>query len=119
AGFTIRLAAERDATRLRAEEAERARAETEQVVAFLADIFRASDPYGPSGQKKPADLSARELLDRAAARIEGSLEDQPLVRARLLGELGRIYRLLGALDPAESLLRESLRLLEQTSGARP
>lgn len=119
AGFTWRLAEERDATRRRAEEAEQAQRETEQVVAFLAELFRGSDPYGVGGPKGAVDLSARELLDRAAARLDESLSDQPLVRARLLAELGRIYRLLGLLDQAEPLLREGLRLRETTPGVRP
>ncbi len=119
AGFTWRLAAERDATRQRAEEAEQAQRETEQVVAFLAELFRGSDPYAAAGPKKAADLSARELLDRAAARLDDTLGDQPLVRARLLAELGRIYRLLGLLDQAEPLLRESLQLREATPDVRP
>lgn len=119
AGFTWRLAEERDATSRRAEEAEQAQRETEQVVAFLAELFRGSDPYGVGGPKGAVDLSARELLDRAAARLDESLSDQPLVRARLLAELGRIYRLLGLLDQAEPLLREGLRLRETTPGVRP
>jgi serine/threonine-protein kinase len=117
AGFTVRLANERDATRAEAEQAERARFETEQVVEFLTDLFRETDPYARAGVRPAAELSARELLDRSAERLDRALLDQPLVRARLLSELGRIYRLLGLLDPAEPLLRESLRLRESTPGA--
>lgn len=119
AGFTIRLAAERDATRAQAEAAEQARLETEQVVVFLTDLFRSSDPYSPAATTAATELSARELLDRSAQRLDQTLVDQPLVRARLLSELGRIYRLLGLLDQAEPLLRESLQLRESTPGARP
>ncbi len=118
-GFTLRLAAERDATRLEAEHAERARVETEKVVDFLAGLFRSSDPYAPVGGKSAAQLSARDLLDRSAERLRGTLVDQPLVRARLLYQLGRIYRVLGLLDSSDPLLRESLRLRETTPGADP
>jgi serine/threonine-protein kinase len=117
--FTTRLTAERDATRAEAEAAEQARLETEQVVTFLSDLFRASDPYDSLGSGRPGELGARELLDRSAARLDGALLDRPLVRARLLFELGGIYRQLGLLDQAEPLLRESLRLRETTPGARP
>jgi serine/threonine protein kinase/tetratricopeptide (TPR) repeat protein len=118
AAFTTRLAAERDATRLQAEQAEQARIETEQVVVFLTDLFRSTDPYASSGAGKASEMSARELLDRSAGRLDDALSDQPLVRARLLSELGTIYRQLGLLDAAEPLLRESLRLRESTPGAR-
>ena len=119
AAFVARLAAERDATRFQAEEAEQARLETEQVVVFLTDLFRSTDPYSRPGVGQASEMSARELLDRSAGRLETTLLDQPLVRARLLSELGTIYRQLGLLDAAEPLLRESLRLRESTPGARP
>jgi serine/threonine-protein kinase len=119
AAFTARLAAERDATRLQADEAEQARLETEQVVVFLTDLFRSTDPYSRPGVGRASEMSARELLDRSAGRLDDALSDQPLVRARLLSELGTIYRQLGLLDAAEPLLRESLRLRESTPGARP
>ncbi len=117
--FTMRLAAERDATRVEAEQAERARLETEQVVAFLTDLFRASDPYAPDESQPVAELTARQLLDRSAGRLQGALVDQPLVRARLLDEVARIYRLLGLLDQSEPLVRESLRLRSAHPQAHP
>jgi eukaryotic-like serine/threonine-protein kinase len=119
AGFTLRLAIERDATRVQAEQAERARVETEQVLAFLSDIFRGGDPYGPAEPTPVAELSARQLLDRSAGTLEHALKDQPLVRARLLDEIGRIYRLLGLLDESEPLVRESLRLRSLDPQTRP
>jgi eukaryotic-like serine/threonine-protein kinase len=117
--FTVRLANERDATRLQAEHAERARIETEQVVAFLTDLFRGGDPYGPTEPTPVAELSARALLDQSAGRLEHALNDQPLVRARLLDEVGRIYRLLGLLVESEPLVRESLRLRDAQPQLRP
>ncbi|HRQ64214.1 MAG TPA: tetratricopeptide repeat protein, partial [Xanthomonadaceae bacterium] len=117
--FTVRLANERDATRLQAEHAERARIETEQVVAFLTDLFRGGDPYGPTEPTPVAELSARALLDQSAGRLEHALNDQPLVRARLLDEVARIYRLLGLLDESEPLVRESLRLRDAQPQLRP
>lgn len=119
ATFTLRLAAERDATRIEADQAERARIETEQVVVFLTDLFRASNPFAPGESTPVAELSARELLDRSAARLQDALTDQPLVRARLLNEVGRIYRVLGLLDQSEPLVRESLYLREGHPQARP
>ena len=117
--FVQRLATERDATRQHAEQAERARLETEQVVDFLSGLFRASDPYARTDGRAPADLSARELLDRSAERLSEALPDQPLARARLLSEVSRIYRQLGLLDRAEPLERDSLLLREANPDVRP
>ena len=112
--YTVRIAAERDATRLQAEHAERARSETEQVVDFLSGLFRASDPYARDDGRGPGELSARELLDHSSEQLRTALADQPLARARLLSEVARIYSQLGLLDQAEPLARESLRLREAT-----
>ena len=65
-----RIARERDAAGW-----ERARAE--QVSAFLVDIFKASDP----GEARGETITARELLDRGAKRIESELEGEPETRA--------------------------------------
>jgi eukaryotic-like serine/threonine-protein kinase len=117
--YAVRIAAERDATRLQAEQAERARLETEQVVEFLGGLFRASDPYARDDGRGPGELSARELLDHSSEQLQTALSDQPLARARLLSEVARIYRQLGLLDQSEPLARESLRLREATSEVRP
>ncbi len=53
AAFTARLAAERDPTRPQAEEAEQARLETEQVVVFLTDLFRSTDPTRAPASARP------------------------------------------------------------------
>ncbi|MBD8526960.1 serine/threonine-protein kinase [Pseudomarimonas arenosa] len=115
--FVTRLAAERDARRAQAEQAERARAEAEQVVAFLVDLFRSGDPYSSSDATPTSALTADVLLARAADRIGPQLDQQPLVRARLLAELGRIHRILGHFERAEPLLRESMALLEANPDA--
>lgn len=117
--FVQRLATERDATRQQAEQAERARLETEQVVDFLSGLFRASDPYARTDGRTPADVSARELLDRSAEHLNVALHDQPLARARLLSEVSRIYRQLGLLDRSEALERDSLLLREANPDVRP
>ena len=75
-----------------------------QVADFMASLFRVSQ----AGSRKPSDVSARELLDRGAARIREELKDQPLVRARLLDTIGDVYRSMGLYDPGRPLLVEAL-----------
>lgn len=88
----------------------RAELEAKKAVAveeYLVSIFGAADPFAPiaMGQR---DITARELLDRGAQRIDTSLVDQPEIRAELRGALGRVYGNLGVYDKATSELRSSL-----------
>ena len=98
----------------RAERAARADAETAREVAdFLTELFEVSDPAVAKGET----VTARELLDRGAARITGQLADQPLVRARLETVVGEIYRKLGLYGPAAPLLEDALGTSERLLGA--
>ena len=56
----------------------------------------------------PREITARELLDRGATRIETDLAGQPEVQAEMMLLLGRIYRELGVYDRARPLLERSL-----------
>ena len=98
-----------------AEAARQAHREAEAVVDFLVDLFRVSDP----GRARGSQITARELLDRGAERIEAELRDQPMTRARLLDTIGIVYRELGFFDPAASLLEESLELRRNRKKADP
>ena len=63
---------------------ERARAET--VSNFMLDVFEATDPVTPG-----REVTARELLDQAAQRIDSRLTDQREVRVRLLRAIAKAY----------------------------
>jgi serine/threonine-protein kinase len=109
--FTVRLIHERNQTRAAAEEAERQRLESEEVTDFLVELFEVADPA-----VEGRTVTARELLDRGAARIERDLGEQPQARARLLYAIGSTYRRLGLLDEAEVLLGQSLAIRERAGG---
>lgn len=110
--YTVDLREERRAAldaRLAAEqEAERADA----AARFLRELFKASSPAEARG-KIP---DARELLQRGTRRLERDLQDQPLLRARLLAGLGSIYNDLGLFDEARPLLEESLAVRQRLLG---
>ncbi len=92
-------------------EAERAGREArtaQEVSQFLVGLFQGSDP----GRNARPDTTARELLDRGAARVRKELGSQPQVKARLLDAISRIYRQLGVYDDAAKLALESLALSE-------
>ena len=93
----------------------RAEAETAaQVSRFLEDLFKVSDP----GEARGNSITARELLDEGAAKIEESLRDQPAVQARLLGTIGEVYRKLGLYGEARGPMERSLALRRSALGAR-
>jgi serine/threonine protein kinase len=101
-----RLAEERDRTA-------RERDTAQQVVGFLTGLFEVSDPDTGAG----ASVTARELLDRGAERVDSELAGQPVVQARLLGTIGGVYGSLGAYDRAAALLERALDLRRATLGA--
>ncbi|HEY6641598.1 serine/threonine-protein kinase [Povalibacter sp.] len=82
--------------------AERSRAE--QVSSFLVELFQLSDPSKSRGNQ----VTARELLDIGARRVNVGLADQPETRATLLGTIGRVYSSLGLYPDAVGLLEEAL-----------
>ncbi|WP_024889372.1 serine/threonine-protein kinase [Luteimonas huabeiensis] len=96
-GFVWRL----DGARARAEhEAEVSR----QVGGFLVSMFEAADPRA-RGARGGETIAAREVLDRAAERIDGELDASPEVRARLQGVIGMAYRNMGDIPRSLPLLR--------------
>ena len=99
-----------------AEQAARQEARTAQAVSgFLVGLFEVSDP----GEARGNTITAREILDRGAKEIREELEEEPRVRARLLGTMGAVYRKLGLFEEASSLLEDSLRLQESRAEAEP
>lgn len=81
-------------------EAETAR----QTTAFLVDLFRISDPSEARGNS----LTAREVLEKGAARVEKQLAKQPQIQATLLDTLGTVYMGLGLYGQAQPLLESAV-----------
>ncbi len=92
-----------------AEEAETAR----QVSGFLVELFKVSDPDEALGNT----ITAREILDRGAKKIDRELRDQPEVQARLMHIIGVVYQSLGLYDASHSLLERALATRRQLHGA--
>jgi eukaryotic-like serine/threonine-protein kinase len=76
----------------------------EKVSQFLTDLFRVSDP----GQARGNSVTAREILDKGAERIEKELSSEPEVQAQLMGTMGYVYTNLGLYDKAEPLFAKSV-----------
>jgi non-specific serine/threonine protein kinase/serine/threonine-protein kinase len=100
AGTTIGLVR---ATRAETD-AKREAAAAEQVSNFLVDLFEVSDPSEARGNT----ITAREILDKGAEKIETELSDQPLVQARLSDTMGWVYQHLGLYDEAVTLMERAV-----------
>jgi eukaryotic-like serine/threonine-protein kinase len=107
---SLRIAAERDRAAQQRERAEHERARAEEVSNFLVNLFKLSDPRENRGNQ----VTARELLDSGAKRLQIGLQDQPATKAALLSTVGTVYDSLGQFQDALPLLDESLRLQAQS-----
>ncbi len=97
--YFIQLKKERDKAQIEAQKAE-------QVSEFLKNIFKLSDPYEARGET----ITARELLDKGAQKINQELSNQPDVKATMLSLIGGVYTNLGLFDKSEILLIKALDL---------
>lgn len=104
-GFAVTMAVQ--ATRI-ARERDRAN----QVTEFLVDLFEVSSPSEARGNQ----VTAREILDKGAEKIDREMQNQPEVQAALMDTMGRVYRSLGLYDSAMPLVEKSLALRQQTLG---
>jgi len=85
-------------------ETQKARAAME----FLRDALASADPA--AGPARP-DLTVRELLDRAAARVDaGDLADRPEIELATRMTIGNAYRGLADLDAAQAQLRRAVEI---------
>jgi serine/threonine-protein kinase len=92
-------------------EARRATAVTD----FLVSLFAANDPRIAQDQPR-SDITARELLDRSAQRIESGFADDPQTQIRLLGITSDIYRELDDHEHYVALHAEQMKLARQQFG---
>ncbi|MBC8423813.1 serine/threonine protein kinase [bacterium] len=103
-----RIARERDRANREAALAAREAETASQVSAFLIDLFEVSDPDRTRG----ATITAREILDQGAERIETELADRPAIQATLMRTIGQVYTELGLFDESLRLLRRAVALHE-------
>ncbi|MET0660416.1 MAG: serine/threonine-protein kinase [Steroidobacteraceae bacterium] len=100
-----RIAIERDRA---AQEQSRA----EAISTFMLDVFGTTD----RGTAHEKEVTARELLDEAARRIDRDLAQQPEVQVRLLEAMGLSYRRQGYYAPAVVYLDRALQLRRRLPG---
>jgi tetratricopeptide (TPR) repeat protein len=103
---------------------EKVRADTQSATAKTVNDFLQNDllaQAGASAQASPGtkpdpDLKVRTALDRAAARIGGRFNRQPLVEASIRETIGNTYADLGLLPEAQLQLERALDLRRHALG---
>ncbi|HKQ20148.1 MAG TPA: serine/threonine-protein kinase, partial [Candidatus Eisenbacteria bacterium] len=88
---------------------ERDRAKSEAAKAtelkeFALNLFRVSAPEVGRG----ANVTARELLDRGAERVDRELKGHPVVQAEMWDLLGSVYKTLDLFPQAVAMFRKSV-----------
>jgi tetratricopeptide (TPR) repeat protein len=84
--------------------AEREGAKAQAISAFLQDMLRSADPWQGGGRK----TTIAEALQAGVKRLnEGAIRD-PLVAASIRRTIGTVYRGLGRIDDADTLVRAAL-----------
>jgi serine/threonine-protein kinase len=83
-----------------------------RVTAFLTDLFKVSDP----GEARGNTITARELLDKGAAKIHQGLEDEPQIQAELMATMGSVYFNLGLYAEAEQQAKLALETRRRVLG---
>jgi serine/threonine protein kinase/tetratricopeptide (TPR) repeat protein len=110
AGTTIGLLRAVRAEKKAVEEA----ATAKRVSDFLVDLFKVSDPSEARGNT----ITAREILDRGAKKVEEELAGQPLIQARLMDTMGQVFQSLGLFNQALPLLKSALETRRKALGNR-
>ena len=105
-----RAAAQRQT--LRAEAEARTAKETAR---FLVDLFKVSDPSEARGNT----VTAREMLDKGAARVDQGLAKEPAIQATLMDTLGSVYMGLGLYAQARPLLDRAVATRRRLPGIDP
>lgn len=91
-------------------EAERQKAEA--ISGFMQQIFEVSDPEESRGEA----VSARDLLEEGARRVEFDLVDQPETQITMMRVLGEVYYGLGDWENASMQLGAALQRAESLHG---
>ena len=84
--------------------ADRRTVTAERTVDFVKSMFKLADPEEASG----ASITAREIVDRGAARLDSpELSREPMVKAELGVTLADVYGALGLYQKSDALIRST------------
>jgi serine/threonine-protein kinase len=89
--------------------AENERKHSDEIAKFLTGLFEVADPSEARGNA----ITAREILDRGALRIQQELADAPETQADLMDTIGRVYLNLGLTADARPQLEKAQAMREK------
>jgi tetratricopeptide (TPR) repeat protein len=96
--------------------AEEARDQARAVLAFLKrDVLAAARPKGQEGGLGP-NVTIREAVDAAEAKVAGAFLEQPIVEAEVRGAFGQTYLYLGEVRESVRQFEIALELCEKARG---
>ncbi len=104
--------------RAEADKASREARKASETAQVLIGMFEATDPLGLNGiaslkVKGGEDLTALQMLERGARRVERDLGAEPETQAKLLDTIGGVYCTLGQTEKARPLLEKALALRQR------
>ncbi len=112
AGFTASSIRQAAATAGALERAELELRKSERVLELLLQQLRFADPYYVYGET----VTARQMFEHAATRLQEDRGDPPEVRAAVLAVVGKVQANMGLTEEATAVLEESLALRRQIFG---
>jgi tetratricopeptide (TPR) repeat protein len=86
-----------------------------ETTRFVVDLFKVSDPSEARGNT----VTAREMLDKGAARVNRELAKEPAIQATLMDTLGTVYMGLGLYSEARPMLDRAVATRRHLSGVDP
>ena len=87
----------------------------QETTRFLVDLFKISDPSEARGNT----VTAREMLDKGASRIDRELAKEPAIQATLMDTLGTVYMGLGLFNQARPLIDRAVATRRHQHGVDP
>jgi eukaryotic-like serine/threonine-protein kinase len=112
AGLVLLLAAFSIVQAVQIRRITRERDRANRIGQFMTDMFRATDPGVAQGKT----ITAREMLDKAAAQIDTGLADDPELQAALMYTMGDVYQNMGLYAQSQQLLQRSLDIRRHVLG---
>lgn len=110
--FGLAMAALAAKVTLERDVARRASLRAERVSQYLQGIFQGADPRRAQGEV----LTARELLDEGAKRIEKDLALEPAAREEVLNTIAQAYQHLGLYERASELFEKRTAAAREAHG---
>ncbi|MCK5360453.1 MAG: serine/threonine protein kinase, partial [Gammaproteobacteria bacterium] len=83
--------------------------EASAISGFLVDLIQHASPMRTDDD----DVTLQAIIDRGSVELEDQFSEQPLVRARLLHTLGKVYSERGQFQKGVEMMQQAVELMEE------